>query len=363
MTKGHLQHGDVLINKDGAQTGKVGLYQQQDYELSCINEHLFLIRGNAERITQEYLYYTLLSQYCQSQINTQISGSAQPGLKSDFLCGVFAEIPASLTEQRKITRILSTIDEAISQTEALVAKQHRLRTGLMQDLLTRGLDEHGKLRSQGSHQFKDSVLGCIPVEWDIASLAELTEKIVDGVHRTPTYLNCGIPFIVVTDLTKELEISFSNARLISEDDHREFIKRADPKKGDVLVSKDGTLGIAKVVNDDAPPFSIFVSVAMLRPKLEHCLPELLWSFFESGQFLRQLGTLSAGTGLAHIHLEHFRKFLLKRPPIREQKLIFEIIGEHGFLLKKEVQQLAKLKSLKAALMQDLLRGEVDVTLL
>ena len=79
MTKGHLKDADVLINKDGAQTGKVGLYKNDNSAPACINEHLFLIRGDAPKITQSYLYYTLLSQPCQNQIDAQISGSAQPG--------------------------------------------------------------------------------------------------------------------------------------------------------------------------------------------------------------------------------------------------------------------------------------------
>ena len=62
------------------------------------------------------------------------------------------------------------MDRAIEQTEALIAKQQRIKTGLMQDLLTRGIDEHGNLRSEQTHQFKDSPLGRIPVEWEVTSL-------------------------------------------------------------------------------------------------------------------------------------------------------------------------------------------------
>ncbi len=173
MTKGHLLDADIVINKDGAQTGKVGLYKSRDRVPSCINEHLFLIRGNAQKITQEYLYYTLLSQPSQSQIDAQISGSAQPGLKRDYLRGVFAYIPDALSEQTKIAEILSTVDQAIEQTEALITKQQRIKTGLMQDLLTRGIDEHGNLRSEQTHQFKNSPLGRIPIEWDVKPIGRV----------------------------------------------------------------------------------------------------------------------------------------------------------------------------------------------
>ena len=361
MTKGHLKNADVLINKDGAQTGKVGFYKNNNGAEACINEHLFLIRGDTQKITQSYLYYSLLSQACQNQIEAQISGSAQPGLKSDFLKGVFARIPEALPEQSKITEVLSKVDQAIEQTEYLIAKQQRIKTGLMQDLLTRGIDEHGNLRSEETHEFKDSPMGRIPVEWEIKRLEEMAEKIVDGVHHTPTYVDHGMPFLVITDLTAGPGISFENTRYITAADHRTFSARANPAAGDVLVTKDGTLGVARVVKSEYPEFSIFVSLAMIRPRKDYCLPELICFFFDSGEFLIQLGALSAGTGLSHIHLEHFRKFQLRRPPLEEQKIIIDIIKQQELSLTDCHNDLIKLKRLKNAMMQDLLTGKKRVT--
>ncbi len=182
MTKGHLRDNDVLINKDGAQTGKVGWYHPGRALVACINEHVFLLRGDPDQIMQGYLYYSLLSDLGQAQIRLQISGSAQPGLKTAFTKGVNVDIPADLREQSMIVRVLSTVDRAIEETEALIAKQQRIKTGLMQDLLTRGIDEHGNLRSEQTHKFKDSPLGRIPVEWDVTLLDSLA---VRGSGHTP----------------------------------------------------------------------------------------------------------------------------------------------------------------------------------
>jgi type I restriction enzyme S subunit len=361
MTKGQLKNGDVLINKDGAQTGKVGLYKNNNDAVACINEHLFLIRGDANKIIQPYLYYSLLSPTCQNQIDAQISGSAQPGLKSDFLKGVFASIPKALQEQSKITEVLSKVDQGIDQTEALIAKQQRIKTSLMQGLLTKGIDKQGNLRTEESHEFKDSPMGMIPAEWEIKRLEEMTVKIVDGVHHTPSYVDYGMPFLVITDLTAGPGIRFDNTRFITVADHRAFRARANPIAGDVLVTKDGTLGVARIVKSEYPEFSIFVSLAMIRPRRDYCLPELIYYFFDSGEFLIQLGALSAGTGLSHIHLEHFRKFQLRCPPLEEQKIIIDIIKQQEIRLTNCHNDLNKLKRLKNALMQDLLTGMVRVT--
>jgi len=350
-----LAHAGAILFSVRAPVGKINI-ADRDY---IIGRGLAAISGID--VNQSYLEHYLI--FKEPSFRNASQGSTFEAINSAELNGWPINYPTSKPEQTKIAEILSTVDQAIEQDEALIAKQQRIKTGLMQDLLTRGIDEHGNLRSERTHQFKNSPLGRIPVEWEVKSLEQLTTRIVDGVHHTPAYAESGIPFIVITDLTGSADINFSNTRFVSERDHRKFSKRANPKSGDVLVTKDGTLGIARIVPPDAPEFSIFVSVAMLRPNQDVCLPELIWAFFESGEFLIQLGALSAGTGLAHIHLEHFRSFLLRHPPIAEQQLIFRTISKQQDLINSAMSGLHKLKKQKTALMQGLLTGKKRVTAL
>ena len=298
----------ILIAEDG---GRFDEYSSRPiaYRIagkSWVNNHAHVLRAK-DGFCQDAVFYCLE----HKDIQEFIVGGTRSKLNQSALKTIALRLPTSKDEQTGIVEILSTVDRAIQQTEALIVKQQRIKTGLMQDLLTRGIDKHGNLRREQTHAFKDSPLGRIPVEWEVRSLEQLTSRIVDGVHHTPAYVESGVHFIVITDLTVGSGISFSNTRFISDKDHRDFWRRANPQAGDVLVTKDGTLGIARIVPGDAPEFSIFVSVAMLRPQHLVCLPELIWAFFDSGEFLAQLGAQSAGTGLAHIHLEHFRRFLLR----------------------------------------------------
>ena len=207
MTKGHLRDNDVLINKDGAQTGKVGWYHPGRALVACINEHVFLLRGDPDQIMQGYLYYSLLSDLGQAQIRLQISGSAQPGLKTAFTKGVNVDIPADLREQSMIVRVLSTVDRAIEETEALIAKQQRIKTGLMQDLLTRGIDEHGNLRSEQFHEFKDSALGRVPVEWDPMPFGSCGQWFSGGTPSKAIrrFWGGGVPWVCPKDM-KQFEL-------------------------------------------------------------------------------------------------------------------------------------------------------------
>ncbi len=355
-----VSRGDVLMSTVRPNLKAFAYFDQSDDDY--IASTGFAVLTARDQVDARFILYSILSDDVTNQIKALIVGSNYPAVNSNAVRCLRVLTPPYL-EQTKIAEILSTVERAIEQTETLIAKQQCIKTGLMQNLLTRGIDEHGNLRSEQTHQFKDSPLGRIPVEWEVKSLDQLASRIVDGVHHTPTYVESGVPFIVITDLTGSPGIDFSSTRYISEKDHREFSKRADPKTGDVLVTKDGTLGVARIVPPNVPEFSIFVSVAMLRPKQNECLPELIWAFFESGEFAIQLGSLSAGTGLKHIHLEHFRSFLLRRPSIDEQIQIFSIISKQKDLLNQKMSELNKLKKLKTALMQDLLTGKKRVTAL
>ena len=108
--------------------------------------------------------------------------------------------------------------------------------------------------------------GQLPVGWEIKTLGELCRKITDGVHHTPKYIETGVPFLSVKNLTHGI-IDFSNTKFISLEDHNVLVKRCKPEIEDVLYTKVGTTGIAKVV-DTTKEFSLFVSVALLKPKHE-----------------------------------------------------------------------------------------------
>jgi len=125
----------------------------------------------SEELLSEFLFYGLQQWDLLQNVDQAIKGAT---LNKDKLKKLEFEYPQSLVEQAKIAEVLSTLDRAIEQTEALIAKQHRIKTGLMQDLLTKGIDEHGNIRSETTHAFKDSVLGRFPMEWDIVKLGDVS---------------------------------------------------------------------------------------------------------------------------------------------------------------------------------------------
>ena len=129
----------------------------------CTNQSVALLKGNLGELDTEYLLHNLSFRY--SELRSRSAGGGRAGLTKTILEQLPLPLPAAVTEQSKIAEVLSTIDRAIERTEAVTAKHQRIKIGLMQDLLTRGIDEHGNLRSEQTHEFKASSLGWIPMEW------------------------------------------------------------------------------------------------------------------------------------------------------------------------------------------------------
>lgn len=174
-----------------------------------------------------------------------------------------------------------------------------------------------------------AALPCLPDGWSWATVDSLASKVVDGVHKKPTYVDSGVPFVTVRNLTAGPGISFENLRYITAEDHTQFIKRANPERDDLLVSKDGTLGVVRAVRTDVT-FSIFVSVALVKPLMAE-LTDYLTLALTSPVVQRQM--VPKGSGLQHIHLEDLRADCIPLPPKAEWNTIFAEVQRHTAVIE------------------------------
>ena len=166
-----LKKGDILFSNINSVShiGKVAI--KKDHNMIYHGMNLLLLRFN-QKLSSFFGYYLLLYNKKTFEKNSAQAVN-QASINQNSLKQLKLYLPTSLEEQKKIASILSTVDEAIAQTEQLIAKLERLKTGLMQDLLTRGIDENGQLRNEATHEFKDSPLGRIPVEWEVKTIGDV----------------------------------------------------------------------------------------------------------------------------------------------------------------------------------------------
>ncbi len=259
IPKGKLCGGDVLINKDGAQTGKVGYYIGDLFDEAAINEHLFILRGLTDYIIeQSYLYYALLLPVTHQEIERRITGSAQPGLNSCFVKAV--SIPYHpINVQKDISCILRTIDRAIEKTETLIAKYQQVKAGLMHDLFTRGVTADGKLRpscEQAPELYKETPIGWIPREWECKTLEQLLAPVGNNLRSGPfgsallkdELVEEGITFLGIDNIyTEHFEAKYR--RFLSQKKFME-LHRYSVRPKDVVITIMGTVGRCCVLPDD-----------------------------------------------------------------------------------------------------------------
>jgi type I restriction enzyme S subunit len=204
----------------------------------------------------------------------------------------------------------------------------------------------------------NSNLSELPTNWQWVNVDEISIKVTDGVHKKPNYVESGIPFLTVKNLTAGTGISFDDTRFVTESDHKEFIKRTHPEKGDILVTKDGTLGVIRMI-ESKQVFSIFVSLALIKPVFQHMSPFIV-SMLQSPQ--GQAGMKATGSGLQHIHLVDLRATIIPLPPAAEQQVMVERIEERfeeiGVILDETMKCLKDLDLLDQSILAKAFRGEL-----
>lgn len=205
--------------------------------------------------------------------------------------------------------------------------------------------------------FKHTEIGIIPKDWKIENLSTLSNQIIDGTHYTPIYTDKGVPFLRVTDLQNN-DIDFNKVKYISEEEHRFLIKRCYPQINDLLLSKNGTIGIPKVIDWDWE-FSVFVSLALIKIK-HNCIDSVfLKEIFESNIIDNQIREQSKQGTVTNLHLEEIRKFLIPLPPLPEQQKIAQALNDTDDLILSLQKLIEKKKAIKQGAMQELLKPKED----
>jgi len=348
----------VTWTTDGAYAGTV-FYRSGKF--NCTNV-CGTLHAKESHVFMPFIAYKL-----STLAKDHVSYVGNPKLMNGVMANIELAIPASKPEQTKIAEILSTVDQAIEQTEALIAKQQRIKTGLMQDLLTRGIDEHGNIRSEQTHKFKDSPLGRIPFEWDVVSLQSLASKdkhsIVDGPFgsnlKTIHYRDLGIPIIQSGFVTKGIFMA-EQYLFVDEGKFKSEI-RSKAVPSDIIMAKIGArCGMCAILPDDHPISIIAgncIKISVSKDNSNKYVLAFLQFDYERTRFEDIIST----TAQPAISMSALKKKLIKKPSLQEQQSISQAIDNVSCQFDMDQKTSSKLISVKTALMQDLLTGRKRVT--
>jgi type I restriction enzyme S subunit len=325
----------ITISGSGANAGYVNFYNVPIFASDCSTVR----PKEASGLDVHFVHYFLKSQ--QQYISTKLrQGAAQPHVYARDIAKLPIKFPPLPDQQR----IVALLDQAFA--------------GLA--TATTNAEKNFKNARELFESYLNSIFAKPRSGWVRARLSDICEKISDGTHQTPKYSESGFIFLSSKNVTSGV-IDWKNVRYIDAKQHKEMQKRISPRVDDILLAKNGTTGVAAIV-DRKIPFDIYVSLALLRPR-KNIYPKMLLHFINSGVAKKQFTKRLKGIGVPNLHLQEIREVEITYPEavLEQQRLaaaIDELRAEYVRLEILQRRKITSIASLKQSILQKAFSGEL-----
>ena len=206
--------------------------------------------------------------------------------------------------------------------------------------------------------------GKIPNHWELHRLGRISEKITDIDHKMPAAQEEGIPFISAKDLMDDGSINFGpNVKKISQEDYENLSRKIVPKKNDIIYSRIGTVGKARLVQSDVK-FLASYSCCFIRLNQDLALPKYITFLLDNEITLIDAKLKSTGIGQPDLALKEINHFKIPLPPMDEQEEISTYLEKQIFCYNQLRDRLAesidKLVEYRSSLISAAVTGKIDV---
>lgn len=336
-----LAEGDIVFSRVGSVDRNAYVTKNENGWL--FSGRLLRIRSTTDTLNSMFLGYYFKSESVKAEIRNIAVGQTMASLNTKLLNSFEINLPP-LPEQCAIASALSGTDQYIVTLEKLIAKKRAIKQGAMQELLT------GKRRLPGFEG-----------EWGALNLAAnstLKARIGWQGLTTAEYLNEGYAYLITgTD--------FSNGKIVWNGCHYVDKSRFDQDtniqvgNGDILITKDGTIGKVAIVNGMTKKTTLNSGVFVVRPKKEVYNRTYMYYILSSQIFDEFLAKLAAGSTINHLYQKDFVNFEFKAPVnIPEQAVIGTILSDMDAEIVKLAEKLNKVQHIKQGMMSELLTGRI-----
>jgi len=357
-----LTAGDLLLEKSGGgekqPVGQVVLYDRPTPAV-CSN---FVAKVSlAEGMVPRFWMYQHAAAYSMGVNVGSIKQTS--GIQNLDQSQYFNERGVFPTEEEQ-SAIANFLDRETGKIDALIAEQEKLLTLLAEKrqatishAVTRGLNPTAPMKDSGVPW-----LGQVPAHWTSVQLGRLCRQVSDGPHFSPSYVDDGVMFLSARNIRAD-GWSLDDAKFVSEEDYAEFCKRVVPEVGDVLYTKGGTTGVARVV-DLTFRFQVWVHIAVLKVDTVLTTPYFLAYSLNSIGCYEQSQLLTRGATNNDLGLTRMVKMWMSLPHLSEQHKIVEFLDEEVMrinVLRSEAEHgIALLKERRSALIAAAVTGKIDV---
>ena len=341
-TKLKFKSGHILFGKRRWYQRKLAI---ADRDGIC-SAHMLVLEAKEGKVTKRFLPYLMQSEEFFERALMISEGSLSPTIKWRNLAKQEFYIP-SLSQQQFVINLLTSLDDTILKMQKLLESFYAYKKSKTDTLFNKGFG-HSEFKKTKWYFGKYVT---IPTSWAIVNLSSVCEKINDGTHKTPTYVDEGIPFLS-TENIRPFSPGFDFTRykkFISKEEHVELSKRCNPKKGDILVSKCGTIGRTKLIDIDSE-ISIFVGLMLL--KLNHDMIDgtFLELLLNSDSYVTQMENLAPGSTRKTLTIGNMSSLKIILPPMEEQKQISSILNSINIQQSKFDAHLSHLKSMRKSIL-------------
>lgn len=352
--------GDVLLAKDGT-VGRTAIVGENN-DFVCLSS--LGILSPSKNLNSQYFKYSLDSMLMQDQMARAMAGSALRRITISKINELMFLLP-SMEEQETIASYLDhkvgKIDMSISQIDSQIDSLKAYRQSVISEAVTKGLDKNAKMKDSGVEW-----IGEIPEGWSIVPLKHylsLKGRIGWNGLKSEEFKEYAYAYLVTGQDFNSAIVNWSKCYQIDKERYDEdpFIQL---KNGDILVTKDGTIGkIAKVSNLDKPA-CLNSGIFVVKQKKEIFVQDYLYWVFVSNQLKEFVQYNSTGSTIQHLYQNVFENMPLTLPSIEEQDAIASYLNEKTSRIDETINALdaqrTDLNALKQAVISEAVTGKIDV---
>lgn len=352
-----FKNGDILFARitPCTENGKTALVNGLNTYLGFGSTEFIVLSPLEDKLNSIFLFYCVKwNRYRNKAISRMVGTTGRQRVPNEFFKEELEILLPPLPEQQKIADILSSVDEAISKTAAIIEQTEKVKKGLMQELLTKGI---------GHTKFKQTEIGEIPEEWGIASIIDVSVFQPGYAFASKDSVSEGIRWLKIANVSAG-NIDWSDESYLPEryqDEYKAYLLQKD----NLVMAMtrpiiNNQVKVAKLRSSDTPSLlNQRVGRFITNDKMNN---DYLYHFLRSQVFITQLKDKIIGTDPPNVSSKQIESLRIPIPSKVEQYQIIKILNNIDLKLSLGQQKLTQLQTLKKGLMQDLLTGKVRVKL-
>jgi type I restriction enzyme S subunit len=356
MRRGLPKSGDVIFTTEGP----LGEIAQIDNKKVALAQRILTLRGKKEYLNNTYLKYYLISPIGQHELHSRATGTTVQGIKQSEFRKIKVVLP-NYEDQIGIAEILSSLDDKIKLNQQMNKTLEKIGQAIFKHWFIdfEFPDERGKPYKSSGGEMIDSELGEIPKAWTVGKLGDICVKITDGSHYSPKERD-GHNCIATVKNMGVYDFDLDTCKKISKEDYKSLVDAGcKPEKGDILFSKDGTMGITHlcVGHQDIVLLS---SIAILRPQ-NKSISNYLYAYLKNDQVQRMIfeGFVS-GSALPRIVLKDIKKIPILIPPDEIIVRLNQVFDPNIAIIIHNEEEARMLAIIRDSLLPKLMSGGIRV---